>query len=312
MIGVAERVVNGGQVEDDYTECKAEWPTDHRKAARQIAGLCNAARGAEALWIVGLDERRQIVAESTPTEPADWWPQVARCFAEVVPEVTTLIVTTATGDVTALLFETDRSPYVTKVGDGGQVQREVPWRTSTGLYSATRHQLLSVLVPNLGTPELELINPEISSISATASAESVMFAADLFITAAERVMLPNHRWSLTIESDEWDAEGWGPLRPTLNVQRIGLDEEGPGVRVLDHSGIYVNGSGRVHLTAEWNSSTWSSDHSQTLRYQPFLRVVLDMPVDRHSRSARATVTLRYTPTNTVGDLWREAPTASCR
>ncbi|GAA1718173.1 hypothetical protein [Dietzia cercidiphylli] len=296
------RVLAGGQAEDDYVECKGEWYGDHRKSARQIAGLCNAARGDEAMWIVGVDEDAHQLRPLPTTEHSNWWAQVRKHFAGgVAPELDTLVVPVADGSVVALVFTTDRAPYAVKVAEH-QVSLEVPWREANSTTTATRSQLLRLLVANAGTPALELIDPVVSCISS----DTATFEADLFVSATERAMLPNHRWSLSIFSNEWDAEGWGPLRPTLEVHRIGIDGEGPGVRVLDHSGIYVDGSGRVSLRAELGpNDAWTVDHRRTLRHQPFLRVVLDMPTDRHGRSARATATLRDTPTNTIEKRWRE-------
>ena len=303
MLAAVDRVVNGCPVEDDYTECKATWPDDYRKSARQIAALCNAARGAEALWIIGLDERRKRVEDAGSVELANWWPQLERCFDGVAPAVQTLNVATATGDVTALLFETDRSPYVHLTGHN-HPQREVPWRTATGTSSATRAQLLSLLVATAVTPQLELISPQVTCI-----AERVTFEADLFISAREQAMLPNHRWSLTISCDEWDSDGLEPLRPTLHVNRLGTDEDGPGLRVLDHSGIYVNGAGRVHLRAELSpqdfETVWPPEHRRTFERQAYLRIALDMPVDGRDRAAHAAATLTWVNTGTVGGLWRE-------
>lgn len=298
---VVDRVTGGGRVEDDYTECKAVWPTDHRKAARQIAALCNAARGADALWIIGLDDAAATVTP-TAVEPVEWWSQVAKWFDDdVAPEPTLVVVPTAAGTVTAIAFRTDRSPYVIKTGED-RVHREVPWRTATGTASAKRHQLLSILVANAATPELELINPAIDGIiypdpKTGELKHRLTFQADLFISAREDAMLPNHRWSLTISSTEWDHEGWGPIRPNLRVSRMGTDEAGPGVRVLDHSGIYLSGSGRVRLHADFleDSVSWSDDHKRTLPYQGKLQIALDMPVDGQDRSATATAELTHRP-----------------
>jgi len=61
VLSIVELVLNGRTVEDDRVELKAEWPEDHYKAARHIAGLANASRGEDVLWIVGLDETTGVV-----------------------------------------------------------------------------------------------------------------------------------------------------------------------------------------------------------------------------------------------------------
>ncbi|MFH5229606.1 hypothetical protein [Antrihabitans spumae] len=245
------------------------------------------------------------MAAAVPTEMANWWPKVERRFDGLAPEISVLVVPTQHGRVTALSFATDRSPYVVTT-DGGSVTHETPWRVGNKTRTANRSQLLSLLVANTVVPDLELINPEISCIAATATVDNLKFEAGLFISAKERAMLPNHRWSVAISSEEWDAEGWGPLRPTLHVNRVGLDVEGPGVHVSDHSGLHVDGSGRVALRAELIAAdNWSSEHRRTLSLQPSLRVVLEMPVDRQNRSARTTTTLRHRPSPTAAAFWRE-------
>lgn len=54
---LVRHVVDGGKCEGDLVDCKSKFPTnDPGRAAKQIAGLLNAARGSAAMWIVGLDE----------------------------------------------------------------------------------------------------------------------------------------------------------------------------------------------------------------------------------------------------------------
>src|SRR6266498_182530 len=55
VLNLVERVLNGARIEDFRVECKGTWPSA-AKAARQIAGHANAARGEPILWIIGLDE----------------------------------------------------------------------------------------------------------------------------------------------------------------------------------------------------------------------------------------------------------------
>ena len=53
VLDLVEVVLAGRNAEDDLVEFKADWPTDHRKAARQIAGMATAAGGESILWIFG-------------------------------------------------------------------------------------------------------------------------------------------------------------------------------------------------------------------------------------------------------------------
>src|SRR4029077_7253709 len=59
--------------------------------------------------------------------------------------------------VVALIFETDRAPYVVKNPSGGHVTFEVPWRAATDTFSANRSQLLKVLAPLQRLPSLEIM-----------------------------------------------------------------------------------------------------------------------------------------------------------
>ena len=109
-------------------EAKRQWPTDHRRAARQIAGLANAAAGEPIMWIVGLDEGGHRVCDPGEAEPSNWWNQVSSRFSEVPPDLTLLRVATPHGPVAALWMETGRTPYVVTTDGVGGVDREVPGR----------------------------------------------------------------------------------------------------------------------------------------------------------------------------------------
>lgn len=78
-------------------------------------------------------------------------------FDELAPEPVSLNVPAEGRTVAALYFETDRAPYVVKVAEGGAVQREVPWREATGVKSASRSQLLRLLVPLQNRPTIEVV-----------------------------------------------------------------------------------------------------------------------------------------------------------
>jgi hypothetical protein len=52
---VIERVEARQPNEDSRVELKREWPAQPNRAARQIAGHVNAARGEPVLWLIGLN-----------------------------------------------------------------------------------------------------------------------------------------------------------------------------------------------------------------------------------------------------------------
>lgn len=147
---IIEKVEAGQPVEDSRVELKAEWPTDHAKAARRIAGHANAARGEWILWLIGVDEH-QGVKGAEAEEPTAWLGQIGKQFEGLVPRYFDLNVPTKNGQtVVAIVFETSRAPYVVKNPSFGKqggegVALEVPWREGTKVRTATRSDLLLLL-----------------------------------------------------------------------------------------------------------------------------------------------------------------------
>jgi len=138
---------------------KAAWP-DPQKAARRIAGHANAARGAEILWLIGVDEARGVVGAQA-NEMATWFPQVEANFDGLAPAHTDLIVPTTGQSLVAVLFETERAPFVVKnpaygQTGGGPVELEVPWRDGTRVRSARRSEMVRLLSPLAELPSLDV------------------------------------------------------------------------------------------------------------------------------------------------------------
>ena len=61
----------------------------------------------------------------------------------------------------ALLFETDRAPFVVRYPSDGQGSHEVPWRDGTGVRTARRSDLLSILVPIKQRAAFEVLEAEL-------------------------------------------------------------------------------------------------------------------------------------------------------
>jgi hypothetical protein len=123
---------SGKSSEDDRLEMKTEWPTDFAKTSRQLAGHANAARGGQILWIIGLNQRAGTVTGADELELANWYPQLSAMFeGSLAPSVQTLAVPVEGGlRVVAMLFETDRAPYIVKT-ENRQCEWEIPWREGT-------------------------------------------------------------------------------------------------------------------------------------------------------------------------------------
>lgn len=157
VIKAVERVLNGQSNEDSLVEFKSVWPDISK--VRQLAGHANSARGDEIIWVIGVDEKGRRLTNPPNQDVAQWWAQIGSKFdGNVAPEMMDLVVPISEfGVVTALLFQTDRSPYVIRVLSGGAVEREVPIRDGTRTRSATRHELLRLLTPAASLPDLSIL-----------------------------------------------------------------------------------------------------------------------------------------------------------
>lgn len=210
---IVERVSRGQPCEDSFEELKAEWPDDVSlsKTARQLAGHANAARGEPILWLIGVDEERGVVGASH-AELANWYPSLARHFNGGAPTFTDVnVVLDNEQTIVALQFETDQPPYVYRV-PGPDARLEVPWREGRRTRSATRADLLSLLIPLQLLPDVEVTAAHFELRIVEAS-ENRQVGDDEFVwtldawlyvssRANDRIIIPRHRCSgsFTIDS----------------------------------------------------------------------------------------------------------------
>ena len=202
VLQIIDRVTSGQSIEDSRVELKAEWP-DPKKAARQIAGHANTAHGEPILWLVGIDEKRHTVTGATETELANWYPQVKGQFDGLAPRVVDLNVPTKNRTVVALLFETDRVPFVVKNPDGGTIQFEVPWRENRATRIADRSDLMKLLSPLQLLPSVELLGAVLQVQRASAEPPkqgewlnwNLNLAFYIVPHADSKVVIPFHRCS---------------------------------------------------------------------------------------------------------------------
>jgi hypothetical protein len=157
---VIDAVKRGERVEDHRVELKAKW-TDPVRAARQLAGHANSAAGDRLLWLIGVDEASGVVG-AAPVELANWYPKVEACFAGGAPTIQDVNVVTDAKTIVALLFETDRAPFVVRNPEfgkpsAGNVELEVPWREASRTRSARREDLIRILAPLTRIPDVEVI-----------------------------------------------------------------------------------------------------------------------------------------------------------
>jgi hypothetical protein len=161
VLSVIARVEAGQPNEDARVELKSEWPNP-KKAARRIAGHANSAGGDIILWIIGVDQETGVIG-AVGADLATWLPQMRAEFNELAPNLLLdLNIQYRDRTLVALLFETDRAPFVVRnpafgTSGGGPVELEVPWREGTRIRSATRSDLLRLLSPLEELPSFEVI-----------------------------------------------------------------------------------------------------------------------------------------------------------
>lgn len=166
VLRIVDQVSRDQHCEDSLVELKREWPSP-QSAARILAGHANAAHGQKILWIVGLDEKAGAVG-APPNELADWFSAVRGCFESTAPVVQDLNVPVGVKTLVALVFDTDRAPFVVRnpvfgQSGGGAVEREVPWREGRKTLSARREHLLRLLAPVSELPDAECMSIEVST-----------------------------------------------------------------------------------------------------------------------------------------------------
>lgn len=209
-LSVIDRVVKNQPIEDNRVELKSEL-SDPYKAARRIAAHANIAHGESILWLVGVDQKKQMVTGAPNIDFAELWSSINSYFNELAPSVTDVNVPFEGKTVLALLFATDRAPYVVRnpafnTQAGGQVALEVPWREGTMTRSATRAQLLRLLLPLQKLPLVQLYDAELAVDWHYLDYQSLHwhFAASLYVVSYsgdEPVIFPFHMCEASIEFD---------------------------------------------------------------------------------------------------------------
>ncbi|MCA9890150.1 MAG: ATP-binding protein [Anaerolineae bacterium] len=210
-LDVIERTLTGAPNEDSRVELKREWPEPPEKAARQIAGHANAARGASLLWLIGVDQRSGVVGVQH-NELASWYSQINAQFEGLAPAMQDLNIPYNGVTVVALHFETDRVPFLVKnpaFGQqrGGPVEFEVPWREGTSTRTAHRSDLLSVLSPIAEIPEFEVLqgNLKIQDIGKE-DLQQLVLELSLYVhkDSSDLLVIPFHQCSAwcNIERDD--------------------------------------------------------------------------------------------------------------
>jgi hypothetical protein len=249
-LDIVERVTAGSTNEDVRVELKGSM-IEPAKAARRIAGHANAAGGVPILWIFGLDETTGVL----PIERVDfasWWASVVAAFDEIAPDPTELVVPTANGPVLAVLFATDRAPFLVRnplfgVTKGEVVAWEVPWREGTATRTARRRDLIRLLTPLQTAPEVIAFGGWLSYSHDRSGSGNWFMSLDLYIDmpVGESLVIADHRLIVDVEWPQWrlpmDAKLYGPGEPTLPIGRtrnttVSLSHRGDGQLIVEGPG----------------------------------------------------------------------------
>ena len=125
-LAIIDRVNSKSPIEVFRVELKSEWPQP-QKAARQIAGHANAARGESILWLIGVDEDKGVTG-ATHEELANWFVSIQAEFDGIAPSMIDINIPIDGKTIVALYFETDQAPYVVKNPSFGK-KKEVQFLT---------------------------------------------------------------------------------------------------------------------------------------------------------------------------------------
>lgn len=261
-LDVINRVGAGQPNEDARVELKGDW-IDPQKAARRIAGHVNSARGDPVLWLIGVDQDKGVVGVDH-RDLANWHAAVVAEFDGLAPIMIDINVPYQGKTVVALLFETDRAPFVVRnpaygVKRGVSIAFEVPWRDGTRTRTANRSDLIRLLVPILGLPEFETLDGEL--VLRARDKHQWYLRIELYVTPWEAapVVIPFHRCEATVRLPNLEAPitlGNIRLSPPykLSPGLIGRGQE-PDSYTVAHTRneVILQGPGRVNLTGE----TWT-------------------------------------------------------
>jgi hypothetical protein len=263
-LNVVERVESDQPIEDSRVELKSDW-IDVQKAARRIAGHANASRGAPILWLIGVHETKGVVG-AQHEELADWYEGVKAQFSGLAPQVSDYNIPVGDKTVVALLFQTDRVPFVVKnpvygKQGGGPVELEVPWRENTSVRSATRSDLLRLLSPLQTLPSFEVLGGTLK-VTRRIYRDGSMFqehhlywSLDLELYAGVppevQVVIPFHQCDATFEVPEsiertaFDEVSLQPPRRFVSGQPKLLSLTIDSTR----DEVLIYGPGKLHLKA---------------------------------------------------------------
>ena len=277
VLQIADQVRAKKPVEDSHIELKSIWPTPDYKTGRRLAGHANAAQLEPIIWIVGLDETRAAVSGASNQELASWWPELQKHFGGLAPSLlNTINVRIDEQVVVALLFDTSRAPFTITVPNASPFDREVPWREGNKTRSATREDLIRILVPIARAPKVELLQCTVQ-LNESAQPEHAVWNLLLRFyitpTTADPVYFPFHKISTVVQiaDDNQIPAGWNYDLSAVRVERrvSNIDESaselivrGPGLVQLKANGQTCKNLLGYRLPLELRASIQSTEDQQ--------------------------------------------------
>jgi hypothetical protein len=302
-IRILDRLARREFREDSLVEIKRALPEDY-KVARRIAAHCNASRGDTILWIIGADEKEGVVGWSAP-DFADFLPRIWSFFDGCAPDCTEVALDYGGIPCTALAFSANRTPYLVKnpsFGTGGVIEREIPWRDGTRVRTATRDEVIRLLLDRSVAPDIEFFRGEISQsqfIDASKAPEAGMIPLVVHIEfyAMPRddqpVIIPIHRISARLSdhgkeftTDQlrgivfWSEEGQRrDSRARAERSRTGgpvfpLPPPDDSVNCTGTE-VIISRPAHVHLYAEFMFSESSWEEWDQFEFETTLRIGVD-------------------------------------
>ena len=215
-------------------------------------------RGEVILWLIGIDEKSGVV-DFKDEEISEWIAKYKNEFDNVYPEIKDIIVPYNSQKIVALLIKTDRFPYVIKnplFGSVGQgpIQYEIPRRENAATRTAKREDIISLLVPIIQTPQIEILGSKLICEKKVNINNQVVFSwfLDLEIyvisTSEQVIVIPFHKCSAKIKSESNELSFRGvALRPPPNYA---YSAKGSIYIESSQSELLIKGPGKVKVFAD--------------------------------------------------------------
>jgi hypothetical protein len=306
---VMDRVEAGQPNEDARVELKRDW-IEGPEMARRLAGHANAARAERVLWLIGVDEKERAVVGVSAKDAATWYPAVTKCFQEVSPGLT---------DVVVQRGETERAPYLVKNPSFGSqktpVEFEVPWREGTRVRTARREDLFRVLIPQTSLPACEVrrVSTRAGERDDAPPVESQCVVLLYLVPATmERLYIPFHKCTARLRTGslDWVSLGSVELEQDRGEPKYGGARQSHSIAASETE-LVVDGAGGAVLVGAFPllRKDDSAPHgvAATIDFEGSMELELVLGVARSDIAVRVSARLDPTGTEGTGDAGRWLP-----